>query len=126
MKRKICLFAKRGFTLIELLIVIAITGILVSAIMLGLGEAQKKAQRSSFKNETSSAISGFSIACLSGPLAQPSDTKYTSWESFTINNCGIGSSSGKFLITAISKNDSIDCTAIINENGVRYVGTWCN
>jgi Tfp pilus assembly protein PilW len=114
----------RGFTLIELLIVMTLIIILIGAIVFSMNSARAKAQLSSFKSETRGSLAGFSVNCISGTIATPADTTYTNWGAFTVNNCG-SLGTGKFSITAVPTNVTINCTATVTETGVTYSGVGC-
>lgn len=63
---------KKAFTLIELLIIIAIIGILMSAILISISQTRKNARISSVKTSISSVLTAI-VACKdgSGVIANP-------------------------------------------------------
>lgn len=54
--KKACSLKRRGFTLIEILVVIAIIAILVTAVMVSIGESRKKARINSTITSVRSAL----------------------------------------------------------------------
>ena len=122
-----------GFTLIELLIVIAIIGILVTAIIASVMSARDKAKDSSFK-ETATSIqrsmifccgfSGSNLGNTPGGVMCPGGGMFpgpAAIGSISAENCNLNNTFTKTL-TPGSNNHGTCVNAIINQDGVTYTG----
>lgn len=123
---------KKGFTLVEILIIIAIIGILMSAITISLMSARNRAKDSSFKNVAKSIQtalvsccikSGTALGNISGGPVCLGGSNYpdaSSIETISSGDCN-GNSFSK-TITPGKKNNG-NCTgAIITTEEIVYSG----
>jgi type II secretory pathway pseudopilin PulG len=62
---------KKAFTVIEILIIVAIIGLLVSIILIGLSSTRNKAKNNSFKTTIKSIQTNLVSCCVSGDVALP-------------------------------------------------------
>ena len=122
---------KKAFTLIELLIIIAIVGILASAIMVSIMTARTRARDASFKTVASNIQTALTSCCItSATLNQPTaneiicstgSERYPRQES--IGGGSVGTcNGGNFTATINSgtKNRGSYTSATITSNNITY------
>jgi len=122
----------RAFTLIELLIVVALIGILASAILISLSAARTKSYINSYKSEVAQAVSSLTLKCDSGVLSAasfPATENHTAGVVVAGDQAsvcgGITTATGQFTVTTTPVRASMsvaNCTATIRPSGVTYAG----
>jgi type II secretory pathway pseudopilin PulG len=122
----------RGYTLIELLLIVTIIGILASIIVMNLGGAAGKANRSAFVDEVTGSLPWLLTKCANENISSIPLTPNVNWTDpdSSHEDCGLGTSR-TFCVKATNKNafakTSIGaCNVYINQGGVLYNDSSCS
>ena len=117
----------------ELLLIVAIMGIMASIVLVNLGDAGGKANRSAFVEEVSAGLPGILATCASENIdvANIPSTPNVEWVSVLSGQlCGSDNKEKTFCVIAKNKNDfaktGIDaCNVSIDQSGTLFNGITC-
>jgi type II secretory pathway pseudopilin PulG len=124
----------RGFTIVELLLIVAIMGIMASIVLVNMGDAGGKANRSAFLEEVSAGLPGILTTCASENInvSNIPDTPNVTWVNVRNSDhfCGPTHKDKTFCVRARNKNafakTSINgCNVSIDQSGTLFKGTAC-
>jgi|WetSurMetagenome_2_1015567.scaffolds.fasta_scaffold205666_2 prepilin-type N-terminal cleavage/methylation domain-containing protein len=126
--------SKKGFTFVELLLIIAIMSIMASIVLVNMGDAGGKANRSAFLEEVSAGLPGILTTCASENIdvTNIANTPNVRWIDVRLadHKCGSANREKTFCVRARNKNafakTSINgCNVSIDQSGTLFKDIGC-
>lgn len=120
--------SKKGFSLIEFLLIITLLGILASVVLVNLGDAGGKANRSAFVEEVSAGLPWLLTTCAGADITStpPAPNNNVNWFVPDASHQSCGPDKPKtFCVKATNKNAFVStgvnfCEVYINQDGALF------
>jgi prepilin-type N-terminal cleavage/methylation domain-containing protein len=127
------IFSKKGFSLIEFLVIVSIMGILATIVLVNMGDAAGKANRSAFVEEVSAGLPGVLTMCASENInvSNISGTPNVEWVDVLSGQlCGSANKEKTFCVRARNKNAFVKtginaCNVSVDQSGTLFNGVTC-